>query len=438
MRALKRLGTRRRLAMAMGAGAMVATLVVGDAPVEATHPGVNGYLACQSARGVNGNNEVFRFNPSSTETDVANLTNHPAFDGRPKWSPDGRQIAFESNRNGPVEIYIMNADGSNVRRLTFSGVAGQHGNNPGSWHPDGSQIVFQSTRDGQFEIYKINVDGTGETRLTFHPAEDSLPAWSPDGTRIAFSSRRDDSAADIHLMNPDGSNITRIFGVPGVEDSWPTWSPDGTQIGFHSRRDDPIGEEIYRMNVDGSNVVRLTFNNPQVPTIPFDIFPTWSPDGSRIAWTSGRQGGNFGEIYQMSAVVGDRDIVRVTNHPAVDQRCDWQPVCTIYGAGDIVGTEGDDIICGSDGPDQVDARGGNDRVLGLGGDDTLFGGEGNDTLFGGLGHDRLWGAGGVDFLSGGPGNDQIVADQGERIDVGAGSDSCAIDYSFTVCPPRIS
>jgi hypothetical protein len=410
---------------------MVATLVVGDAPVQATHPGLYGYIACQSNRGTGNNAEVFRFHPEFTEFAVLNLTNHPAFDGRPKYSPDGRLIAFESNRDGPTELYIMNVDGSNVRRLTFSGA-----NTGASWHPDGSQIAYQSNRFGQFEVLKINVDGTGETRLTFHPAEDSLPTWSPDGTVIAFSSRREDPAADIHLMNPDGTNIRRIFGVPGVEDSWPSWSPDGTMIAFHSRRDDPEGEEIYRMNVDGSNVVRLTFNADPPGGPDSDIFPAWSPDGSRITWTSGRNGVSL-DTYQMSAFVGDRDIIRVTSDPRSDQRCDWQPVCTIYGSGNIVGTEGNDIICGSDGPDQVDGRGGNDRILGLGGNDVLFGGPGNDHVFGGFGNDQLWGGEGFDFLSGGPGNDQIIADPGETVDVGAGADQCAIGQS-SVCPPRIS
>jgi Tol biopolymer transport system component len=388
-------------------------------------------IACASFR--TGNSEIFTFNPNGTELNPVNLTNNPASDGRPRWSPDGRQIVFESNRSGAFELYIMNADGSNVRRLTFGGVPGVHGNSSGSWHPDGSQIAYQSTRTGHFQIFKIFVDGTGDQRLTSSATEESLPAWSPLGTKIAFSSRLQDVNADVHIMNPDGSGVVNLTNNPGVEDSWPTWSPDGAQIAFHSRRDDPGGEEIYRMPSTGGPVTKLTNNGPNL----FDIFPAWSPDGTRILWNSRRQGAtNFGEVFHMNAVDGS-DVRRVTNHPDVDQRCDWQPLCTIYGAGDIMGTPGNDIICGSHGPDRIYGAGGNDRILGLGGDDWVFGGPGNDTLFGGLGNDRVYGEAGADFLSAGPGNDFIVADAGETVDVGAGTDQCSIG-GVPGCPPRIS
>ena len=86
-------------------------------------------------------------------------------------------IAFQSNRDGNVEIYVMNADGSGLTRLT---------NSPGAdavpnWSPDGRKLVFQSERDGNIELYTMNADGTGQTRLTTHPGRDLDPAWSPTG-----------------------------------------------------------------------------------------------------------------------------------------------------------------------------------------------------------------------------------------------------------------
>ncbi|MCA1672488.1 MAG: Tol-Pal system beta propeller repeat protein TolB, partial [Actinobacteria bacterium] len=127
---------RRPLALTFGAAAMVASTLIGEAPAGATHPGLNGKIACASFRGTNGNSEIFSFNPNGTELEATNLTNNPASDSRPKYSPDGREIAFESNRSGSSEIWIMNADGTNVRRLTFTG-----GNSGATWHPDGSQIM---------------------------------------------------------------------------------------------------------------------------------------------------------------------------------------------------------------------------------------------------------------------------------------------------------
>ncbi|HEX2046727.1 MAG TPA: hypothetical protein VHF27_03125 [Acidimicrobiales bacterium] len=421
-----------------GAGGLAALALSGSlagvsvTPAGAAFPGINGKIACSSNR--SGNFDIWTFDPTGTEVNPTNLTNHPASDGRPRWRSDGRRIAFESNRNSPSDIYVMDADGSNVTRVTFTGDASSP-----AWHPDGSQIVYQRNIPGRFfDVFKVNIDGSGVTALSPTQVEDALPFWSPDGTVIAFNSRRDDPTSDVHLMDSFGNNVVNITNNPG-EDAWPNWSPDGSQITFHSRRHDPAGEEIYRMNADGSNVVRLTNNIQADVQATFDIFPAWSPDGSRIVWNSGRNASNFGEVYHMSATAGDRDIVRVTNNPATDQRCDWQPVCTIYGSGDIAGTEGDDIICGSEGRDRIAGLGGDDVVYGFGGDDDITAGGGDDHAFGGIGNDDITGLDGADFSSGGPGADRIVADTGERIDVGAGpGDLCAIGGIAAPCPPRLS
>ena len=115
------------------------------------------------------------------------------------------QIAFSSNREGNSEIYVMDADGGNQRKLT---------NNPlrdwyPSWSPDGEHIAFASGRDGNFEIYVMDADGGNQRRLTNNPLWDREPSWSPDGKRIAFVSDREEND-EIYVMDADGGNQRRL------------------------------------------------------------------------------------------------------------------------------------------------------------------------------------------------------------------------------------
>jgi dipeptidyl aminopeptidase/acylaminoacyl peptidase len=133
---------------------------------------------------------------------VVNVTNHPAEDGYPDLSPDGRKIAFASTRGGgPSHIYVMNVDGSDVAQLTDA----PSGDTWPVWSPDGARIAFQSLRDGNWEIYVMNADGSAQTNLTNHPGRDLEPSWSPDGSQIYFRTDRDGNLYDDYVMNADGS-----------------------------------------------------------------------------------------------------------------------------------------------------------------------------------------------------------------------------------------
>ena len=210
----------------------------------------------------------------------------------PEWSPDGRKIAFSTNRFGHWGIYVMNADGSGVERLTYSvyekNLAQQagawyhryHHGNP-AWSPDGKKIAFTSSGDG--EIFVMNADGSGVMRLTYFDADALSLTWSPDGQKIAFSSYRD-GWNNRAIYSADGSGVVRLT-YSGGSDYAPAWSPDGRKIAFSSDRDGD--DEIYAMNADGSDVERLTYFGGRSPA--------WSPDGRWIAFASDRDG-NF-EIY---------------------------------------------------------------------------------------------------------------------------------------------
>ncbi len=214
-----------------------------------------------------GNPEIYIMNADGV--DQTRLTNNPAEEMSPSWSPDGSMIAFNTGRFGDRSSEILRRNisggetwGINLTRLTFAQAHhSANANNYISWSPDGLQVAFESDRDRDDpEIYLINaVDGTNAQRLTFTRALDEVPSWSPDSKQILFSSDMHDKPQsgeyDIYIMNRDGSNQQRLTHNPGQE-TFPSMSPDGSMIVFESwQHGHP---EIYRMNADGSNSIRLT------------------------------------------------------------------------------------------------------------------------------------------------------------------------------------
>ena len=219
------------------------------------------------------------------------LTNNSVNDFYPSFSPDGTRIAFQTRRDGNGEIYVMEADGSNPTRVTNNTFADSFP----SFSPDGKRIVFMSSRGGNFDIYLIGVDGSNETRLTDAPGLDSNPVFSPDGKRIAFITTRDGNQ-EIYTMKSDGSQPTRLTDHVAA-DGFPEYSPDGKYIAFDSRRDDPQGE-IYIVRFDGTGLSRLTTNDSAEAPLHGDIQPAFSPNGSKIIFTTDRDGQD--ELYVMN------------------------------------------------------------------------------------------------------------------------------------------
>lgn len=244
---------------------------------------------------------------------VRRLTDNQVPDADPAWSPDGSKIAFTRGPADPsswaYDLYIMNADGSGIIRLTYDE---QYNVDP-AWSPDGTKIVF--TRGGS-EIYLMNADGSGVANLSNNPVgNDATPAWSPDGTQIVFASQRNDTDYRLYVVNADGSGVTRLTGGQG-QDISPTWSPDATKrIAFMGGRDGDGNWEIYIMNADGSGVVRL----------PLDrdvdwLGPAWSADGTTLAVTGSGDDGNAG-LYLTNA--DGSEVTRVTCYWAGDPA--WSP-----------------------------------------------------------------------------------------------------------------
>lgn len=213
----------------------------------------------------------------------------------PTWSPDGLKIAFLTYVDGRYDIYVMNADGSQLREIVRDG-------SDFDWSPDSNKIVFNSKRDGRFEIYVIDVNTGNLTKLTDDPTDALLPIWSPDGMLIAFMTDRDGSR-EIYTMAADGSNQSRLT-TNSAEDWIQGWSPDSTKLVFVSDRDG--NREIYVMDWDGKNQTRLTFDFGE------DKWATWSPDGSRIFFTRALANDRF-EGYIMNADGSDQ--IQITTDP---------------------------------------------------------------------------------------------------------------------------
>jgi TolB protein len=256
-----------------------------------------------------GNLEIYTMNADGSG-EILRLTNNPGKDGDPSWSPDGSTIVFETDRHGELfEIYSMNADGSGLRRLTISDTSeSRYVNVEPVWSPDGSLIAFTSTRDGNAVIYTMKPDGSEQRQLVNMPGQGA--DWSPDGASIAFFSVDAENNFDVYVAAVSGGEITRLT-TDAAKDEEPAWSPDGRKLAFKSARDG--NPEIYVMNVDGTEQVRLT-NNPAD-----DTEPSWSPDGQQIIFRSSRDGND--DLYTMFA--DGTGQVRLTSALASDGQPVW-------------------------------------------------------------------------------------------------------------------
>lgn len=226
-------------------------------------------------------------------------------DGSPAWSPDGTRIAFYSERDGNAEIYVMNADGTGVTRLTRSSADEGYP----AWSPDGRTISFDSDRTGNFDVFAMNTDGSNVRALTKHPARDVSATWSPDGSTIVFMSDREPGGFDAYEAAPDpAAPATRVTRTGST---WfPVFSPDGKVLAFH------VGRDVHTLPGPGGDLRRLTTDPDN------GMYPSWSPDGKRIAFMSWRTGRT--ELFTMNADGSDqRKLLTLDKGDAIDPR--WSP-----------------------------------------------------------------------------------------------------------------
>jgi eukaryotic-like serine/threonine-protein kinase len=279
-----------------------------------------------------------------SEFGLVRLTHDLASDTGPTWSPDGKQIAFTSNREGQPAIFVMNADGGGVRRvnngLPVSNEAtwqpdgrirfndGRHtytmkpdGSDlarmsaSGALSPDGGRILSQKelTPGEGDELFVADADGRNPRRLTHNKTYDANPEWSPDGGKIVYTCFPDGGwpKGSICVINSDGGGLTRLTNG-ALKAGIPLWSPDGTRIAFGVTDDQ---KAIYVMNADGRNQLKLTDLGTDLPGF------AWSPDGKKIAFAADYEG-NF-EIYVINSDPSHQ--TNLSRHLAEDTEPQWSP-----------------------------------------------------------------------------------------------------------------
>ena len=204
------------------------------------------------------------------------LTRTGSINLSPSWSPEGDKLLFTSYMSGNPDLYLLNLRGGDMTRL--AGFAGL--NIGGRWSPKGDKITLTLTKDGNPDIYTMKPDGSGLKRLTNHWGIDVSSVFSPDGKQIAFVSDRSGSP-QVYIMNADGSNVRRLT-FEGNYNTTPVWSPRGDKVAFTGGGDG--GFSIFLINPDGTGLVRLTDGSAD------DRYPSFSPDGRFIVYSSRRGG----------------------------------------------------------------------------------------------------------------------------------------------------
>ena len=229
-----------------------------------------------------GNSDIYVLTIGRAEP--VRLTNNPADDIDPAWSPDGQRIAFSSKRDGNWELYTLNLQSGVLRRVTNSMA---YDSSP-RWSPDGEWLIYESYKNNNLDIFIIRADGSNEPiRLTEHAAPDMSPVWAPSGRHIAFSSWRSGNK-EIYLMSLDGASDERAVNLtnnPNRQEDNPVFNNDGSLLAFD---DDSTGFDI----VYGLPLFDYKIGG-ELLTMGQGRQPTWSPAGADFAYIFDQAGQTY-------------------------------------------------------------------------------------------------------------------------------------------------
>ncbi len=241
------------------------------------------------------------------------LTNSPYDDHYASYSHTGERIVFESNRDGNWEIYLMDSTGMNQKRLTFN----DSDDRRPTWHPSGEKILFESSRSGKNELYLKDLKSLKVKKISnFVKKEPIFGCFSPDGKIIAVSLKESEDISNIVLIDNTGKIIKELTSE-NKRSYFPKWSNDGKDIVYFSRKEtNNEDDEIYKLNIESGIEKRLT-NWPK-----HNFCPSWSNDNSRIVYVTSMEGIRP-EIYIMDSDGNNQ--VRITHNKDGETLPDWSP-----------------------------------------------------------------------------------------------------------------
>jgi TolB protein len=304
--------------------AVPAAAQTGPAAVSPFPRGLSGTLAFQSdARTTaNPNGRIKIYTIDLATGAITTLTRDGDWsDEEPRWSPDGRRLAFKSNRGGSYNLYVMDADGRNVSRLT------DHAGNDHdpSWLPDGNSLVFASDRDrgiGRLDLYRLTLANGSVERLTnYFDGYAFMPSVSPDGNWVAFVATTfpspDGALNQVHVLEL-ATHMTWPFDAT-ASGCWPNWSPDGQSIAHVSLLQEP--SSIHVINSFGEAPQPIAGEPGR-----WHYYPDWSPDNRLLAISTSPQH-HEGEDWDLAIVDPSRGtpIQRITTGAGNDRLPDWKP-----------------------------------------------------------------------------------------------------------------
>ena len=273
-----------------------------------------------------GNWEIYLIQPDGSG--LQRLTDAPAVDADPAWSPDGLWIAFRSRRDGSSDIFVMGADGSQPRNLVEDAADSFDDEFGPAWNPDGQSFALYTDRFqppmgscpgglGVHHLAFMPLEGGGIGHFDGLAGEQESLAWSPDGN-LAFSSRCNELYFQIYIWDM-AERAVRLVTDGEYNYTSPAWSPDGRSLALVSNRDGSA--DIFLLELSTGALTNLT----QHPAS--DTTPSWSPDGRSLAFATDRDAnGTSGaqEIYVID--IESLQVRNLTNHPADDFRPAWSPV----------------------------------------------------------------------------------------------------------------